>query len=348
MHSASRRFFARTFDEFLVWMILVVGLCLLGYNPTQAGLALNLAGVVLLGVLEPLSLRLWGTTPGKALLGMRLTGADGKNLPYSEGVTRYIMMLGWGLGFYIPIFSLVVIIRSAWRCWKEEPQPWDDGVAYIAKPFRPRYAASLLLAALLVLTAGEAVNSWSQLPPNRGDLTVAEFAENFNWEIEYLELSTRSYLTPEGQWRNRSEVDENGSYAGVTLDELLGMEDWPEARDFHYTVEDGHVTAVTLTGTLDDAETGRGTPEGYVPLIVMALTFGREESAFWYWPRRAQLVELEQRTDWSESFTLHQPGVVITSEVEQTGFYYYAGIGWQPMEEENYLSFTYTVALDNG
>ena len=69
--------------------------------------------------------------------------------------------------------------------------------------------------------------------------------------------------------------------------ELLGMEDWPEARDFHYTVEDGRVTAVTLTGTLDDAETGRGTPEGYVPLIVMALTFGREESAFWYWPRRA-------------------------------------------------------------
>ena len=40
--------------------------------------------------------------------------------------------------------------------------------------------------------------------------------------------------------------------------------------------------------------------------------------------------------------------MVITAEVEQTGFYYYAGIGWQPMEEENYLSFTYTVALDNG
>ena len=346
VHSAFRRFFARMFDEFLVWMILVVGLCLLGYNPTQAGLALNLAGVVLLGVLEPLSLRLWGTTPGKALLGMRLTGADGKNLPYSEGVTRYIMMLGWGLGFYIPIFSLVMIIRSAWRCWKEEPQPWDDGVAYIAKPFRARYGVGLVLASLLVLTAGEAANSWSQTPPNRGDVTVAEFAENFNWEIEYLELSERSYLTPEGQWRNRPEVDENGSYAGLSLDELMGMEDWPEAREFHYTVEDGHVTAVTLSGTVDNAVTGRGSPEGYVPLIVMALTFGREESAFWYWPRRAQLVELE-RTNWSEDFTLHQPGVVITAEVEQTGFYYYAGIGWQPMEEENRLSFTYTVALDN-
>lgn len=89
---------------------------------------------------------------------------DGKNLPYSEGVTRYLMMLWMGLGFYIPILSLVMILRSAWRCWKEEPQPWDDGVAYTAKPFRLRYAASLILTVLLVLIVGEAVNSWSQLP----------------------------------------------------------------------------------------------------------------------------------------------------------------------------------------
>ena len=157
--SASRRLFARMFDEFLAWMLLVAGLCLLGYNPTRAALAISFAGVVLLGVLEPLSLHLWGTTPGKALLGMRLAGMDGKNLPYSEGVTRYLMMLWMGLGFYIPILSLVMILRSAWRCWKEEPQPWDDGVAYTAKPFRLRYAASLILTVLLVLIVGEAVNT---------------------------------------------------------------------------------------------------------------------------------------------------------------------------------------------
>ena len=348
VHSASRRFFARMFDEMLVRVLIASGLCLAGINlAAVSSFVVSLAAVVLLAFVEPLFLRLWGTTPGKALLGMRLTGPDGKNMPYTEGLARYFLMMWYGQGFEIPIWSLIQGYRSARRCWNDEPQPWDAEVAYVSKPFRARYGVGLVLAALLVVTAGEAANSWSQTPPNRGDVTVAEFAENFNWEIEYLELSTRSYLTPEGQWRNRSEVDENGSYAGVTLDELLGMEDWPEARDFHYTVEDGRVTAVTLTGTLDDAETGRGSPEGYVPLIVMALTFGREESAFWYWPRRAQLVELEQRTDWSESFTLHQPGVVITSEVEQTGFYYYAGIGWQPMEEENRLSFTYTVALDN-
>ncbi|HJB75885.1 MerR family transcriptional regulator [uncultured Oscillibacter sp.] len=347
VHSAFRRFFARTFDEFLMRMLLASGLCLAGGKLTTVNnFVVSLAAVVLLAFLEPLFLRLWGTTPGKALLGMRLTGPDGKNMPYTEGLARYFLMMWYGQGFEIPIWSAIQWYRSARRCWDDEPQPWDVEVAYIAKPFRARYGVGLVLASLLVLTAGEAANSWSQTPPNRGDVTVAEFAENFNWEIEYLELSERSYLTPEGQWRNRPEVDENGSYAGLSLDELMGMEDWPEAREFHYTVEDGHVTAVTLSGTVDNAVTGRGSPEGYVPLIVMALTFGREESAFWYWPRQAQMRELEE-ADWERGFTLHQPGVVITAEVEQTGFYYYAGIGWQPMEEENHLSFTYTVALDN-
>ena len=59
-------------------------------------------------------------------------------------------------------------------------------------------------------------------------------------------------------------------------------------------------------------------------------------------------VREQEEADWERGFTLHQPGVVITAEVEQTGFYYFQGMGWQPVEEGNRLSFTYTVALDNG
>ena len=342
--SASRRLFARMFDEMLVRMLLVAGLCLLGYNPTRAALAISFAGVVLLGVLEPLSLHLWGTTPGKALLGMRLAGMDGKNLPYSEGVTRYLMMLWMGLGFYIPILSLVMILRSAWRCWKEEPQPWDDGVAYTAKPFRLRYAASLVLTVLLVLIVGEAVNSWSQLPPNRGDLTVAEFAENYNRQAEYLDFGGRAYLDEDGQWQ---EKPEDGSQI-ISLEDLMDVNPWDDAKAFHYTVEDGHVTAVTMSGTFQNTTAmWVETPDSYVPQIVTALVWGRREAPFWSLSRQAQLREQEE-ADWERGFTLHQPGVIITAEVEQTGFCYFQGMGWQPVEEGNRLSFTYTVALDNG
>ena len=341
--SASRRLFARMFDEMLVRMLLVAGLCLLGYNPTRAALAISFAGVVLLGVLEPLSLHLWGTTPGKALLGMRLAGMDGKNLPYSEGVTRYLMMLWMGLGFYIPILSLVMILRSAWRCWKEEPQPWDDGVAYTAKPFRLRYAASLILTVLLVLIVGEAVNSWSQLPPNRGDLTVAEFAENYNRQADYLGFGGRTYLDETGQWQ-----EEPGNPNAVTVGDF-GIEPWPEARELHFTLEDGHITAITLTGTIENVEEGVDTPNGLVPRIVMSLAWGREEASFWSLARQAQMTELERR-DWSKDFVIHQPGVVITSDIQQSGLSYHANsfCDWHAEQPENALSFTYTVALDNG
>ena len=346
VHSAFRRFFARMFDGLLVWMLLAVGLCLAGYHPSRFGLAVNLAAVVLLGVLEPISLQLWGTTPGKALLGMQLAGMDGKNLPYSEGVTRYVMMLMYGLGFCIPILSFWPLIRAAWRCRKEESQPWDDGVAYIAKPFRLRYAASLSLAAVLVLTAGEAVNSACQLPPNRGDLTVAEFAENYNRQASYLGFGGGMYLDEDGQWQESPEDD--GQVTILTMEELMDVNPWDDAKVFHYTVEDGHVTAVTLTGTFQNATTTWvDTPDSYVPQVVMALAWGREKASFWSLSRQAQLRELEE-ADWERGFTLHQPGVVITAEVEQTGFYYHKGMGWQPEQPENHLSFTYTVALDNG
>ena len=139
-----------------------------------------------------------GTTPGKALLGMRLTGPDGKNMPYTEGLARYFLMMWYGQGFEIPIWSLIQWYRSASRCWNDEPQPWMWRWPISPSPSGPGTAGAWCWRRLLVVTAGEAANSWSQTPPNRGDVTVAEFAENFNWEIEYLELSERSYLTPEG------------------------------------------------------------------------------------------------------------------------------------------------------
>ena len=222
---------------------------------------------------------------------MRLAGMDGKNLPYSEGVTRYLMMLWMGLGFYIPILSLVMILRSAWRCWNDEPQPWDVEVAYIAKPFRARYGVGLVLATLLVLTAGEAANSWSQTPPNRGDVTVAEFAENYNRQADYLDFGGRAYLDEDGQWQ---EKPEDGSQI-ISLEDLMDVNPWDDAKAFHYTVEDGHVTAVTMSGTFQNTTAmWVETPDSYVPQIVTALVWGRREAPFWSLSRQAQLREQEE------------------------------------------------------
>ena len=343
VHSAFRRFFARLFDEFLMILALMAGMCLAGINPGMvSGLGASLVATVLLAFLEPLFLRLWGTTPGKALLGLRLTGLDGKPLPYSEGLSRYVLMMWQGRGFFIPIWSLVQMVRSWLRCRNGEPQPWDDGVAYFAKPFRARCILWMALAAALALTAGEAVNSACQLPPNKGDLTVAEFAENYNRQASYLGFDGRTYLDEAGQWQDRPQA---GNQITISLEDLLETNPWDDAKIFHYTREDGRITAVSLTGSVRNIETHIETPEQYVPRIVMALTWGREEAPFWSWQRQDQLDELS-RADWEHGFTLRQSGAVITAQVEQTGLLYDSYYGWWPAREENHLSFTYTVALE--
>ena len=147
--SASRRLFARMFDEMLVRVLIASGLCLAGINlAAVSSFVVSLTAVVLLAFVEPLFLRLWGTTPGKALLGMRLTGPDGKNVPYTEGLARYFLMMWYGQGFEIPVWSLIQGYRSVRRCWNDEPQPWDVEVAYIAKPFRARELLSRIRSVL--------------------------------------------------------------------------------------------------------------------------------------------------------------------------------------------------------
>ena len=94
-------------------------------------------------------------------------------------------------------------------------------MAYIAKPFRaPVRRVGLVLAILLVLTAGEAANSWSQTAAQpREIVTVAEFAENYNRQADYLDFGGRAYLDEDGQWQ---EKPEDGSQI-ISLEDLIGM-----------------------------------------------------------------------------------------------------------------------------
>ena len=189
----TRRLLARLFDEWGLIFLLLAVIALTGHNPSLAsGLAIRFAVEVIWLFLEPLLLCLFGATPGKALLGLRITGRGGEKLTYSQGFTRHLLLLWHGEGAFIPIWSWIQMFRTASRCWNDEPQPWDEGTAYEAAPFRPlRHAAGFVLVSVLVLACAEAANSCSQLPPNRGDLTVAEFAENYNRQAAYLQGGSR-------------------------------------------------------------------------------------------------------------------------------------------------------------
>lgn len=83
----------------LVRVLIASGLCLAGINlAAVSSFVVSLTAVVLLAFVEPLFLAAVGHHAGKALLGMRLTGPDGKNVPYTEGLARYFLMMWYGPG----------------------------------------------------------------------------------------------------------------------------------------------------------------------------------------------------------------------------------------------------------
>ena len=100
------------------------------------------------------------------------------------------------------------------------------------------------------------------LPPNRGDLTVAEFAENVNFYRGYFDYGQRWTLDSSGGWvENEYEYEnENVSYFGG------GGAPAP----FTYTVEDGVLRAVHWAYT-ETAETIYGTGDENARMAYLAL-----------------------------------------------------------------------------
>lgn len=343
--SLTRRFFARCFDWLLTLYLIMAVCCLLGKNPTLLDDTLLGIGLqVLLLFVEPLLICLLGTTPGKALLGMRLSRPDGGRLSYGDAFSRHLIMLWSALGLGIPIWSLVQVYRTVKRAMNEEPQPWDEEVDYTAAPFRAkRHLAGLALAAAALLLAGEAVNSYCQLPPNRGDLTVAEFAENFNRQADYMGLDLNFYLDEEGQDQEYPE-DPNTVSISVTGD-------WTEDSSspyFQYTVENGCLTAVTMARSVENTTEWMSIPSDILTIAVTAFLWGREETPFWSFQRDSLIKKLAE-ADWGEGFTLEEDGVRVSMETENRGFIMSSGSGFAFPGEgqtDNFLAFTFTMALD--
>ncbi|MBR0575170.1 RDD family protein [Proteiniclasticum sp. BAD-10] len=206
LYAPWRRYLARMLDlslYSLLWnAFLVYGLHWNLLNQTLGRRVLDVlitAGFMLL--LEPLFLSKWGTTPGKALLGMRLRNREGNLLSYNEAFDRTLTVFHKGMGLNIPFYNFYTLIKAYQRAKDEQPQVWDDQALYTMK--EPRIIQGVLLAGanvavfflILVLILSQ------RIPPNRGNLTVPEFVENFNYYVQYYDVDLGGQvLKNDGTW----------------------------------------------------------------------------------------------------------------------------------------------------
>lgn len=102
--------------------------------------------------LEPLWLRFFRTTPGKAIFGIRIKDFNGKKLTYRQGFERTFGLIGSRLGFNIPIYNFVRLWKSYNMCIDKKIQPWNESTSYIIKDTK-LYRTFLYIAIYIAIFA---------------------------------------------------------------------------------------------------------------------------------------------------------------------------------------------------
>lgn len=245
-----RRLFARCIDLacYQVVVSILFAACRIWWGPWYVSLFSGILCGLMMLILEPFWLRFAGYTPGKAIFRLKVRSADGGKLPLYEGYRRTWGMLVNGMGMYIiPIYSLYCFYRSWKTCRDGQRLDWDfnadtQPLQYTAPEEMSRWSGFLFVGVYLVCMALMGVIPlFNLVPPHTGSVTVAEFAENFNYYTEYGAYPdgiVPYILDEEGKWQSMS-----------TVTVSLADNQMPE---FQYVVENGKLVEVQYTDTQTD------------------------------------------------------------------------------------------------
>ena len=213
-----RRFFARETD-FMLYTLLweaFLGLVLRNNLMGRTGLEAYLYQLPALGLtllLEPLFLHFTGTTPGKWLMGLRLTRSDGSLLSLPDAFRRTLCVLAIGDGLRFPLISVAANLLSYLRCRRGQEQPWaledevwsdgtDGRLPFWEQRGHALRAGGLVGVFVAVIALTMAVQLFAASPRYHGPLTPQQLADNYN-HLSFFDASPDmpAYrLEADGSW----------------------------------------------------------------------------------------------------------------------------------------------------
>jgi len=314
-----RRFFARSFDLAFYKMLwdcfVALGLKLPSVSlPLTDNLFINVDAVIsliLMIFLEPLFLRLFKTTPGKALFGIRVTDGEGNRLPYKVGLSRTCTALWRGMGFQVPIYSLVRLYKSYKDYADEYPLAWEyDSELTVRDEKRWRCFAYVGAVLLLALAAAFSFRI-SQLPVHRAPLTVEEFCDNYNAYLRYYGYDPRYRLNSDGEWVERPAAP------GVFSVYVFGEQPQP---DLTFTEENGVMTGVTMEFSMEDGNDDLWLSSRSMEraMFIRSFLLAQKEAGLFGEEVRRILNWIDNTP--LESFTFSAYGVDVACEISYTGY----------------------------
>lgn len=216
------RFFGRALDYGL-WgaVISLVYIVILRIRPLPGDFLnalITIFGMALFIPVEAFLISKFGTTPGKFAMGIRLESIQGGNLTYREALRRSCNVYVQGVGCCIPVVEPVmklirycqltgwVVGRFAGAGRVEGPQDmlWDEEteIIYHDREWKRGLDLGLILALTIGLSFAAALDGIK--PKHRGgELTVAQFAENYNTYLSLTQEEIQVYdkLQLDGTWK---------------------------------------------------------------------------------------------------------------------------------------------------
>ena len=271
-HMLWQRFFARYLDVTLYHAFWVTLLPLLGYNLFRnrngGAMLVQVLSLLTMFFLEPLLLHIFAATPGKWLFGLRVTDGDDGKLTYEAALNRTAFVFWYGIRLNLPVFRLYRLYVSCTDEQQGKELPWEDGSEQTIRDHAGwRFAAAAVLAALLI--AGGVLRVLLPVGPvYRGELTVAQFAENYNTILrQFGDYDVE--LDENGRWKEESSFQSNGGTTTVMFNDRLPQ--------LEYQTENGVLTGIVYHAAGGEEDGWISVPSGSVMQYALFAFAGAEK-----------------------------------------------------------------------
>lgn len=325
-----KRYFVRLIDEtiyLIFWhMILSLGFHM---NIRQTGLAFVVIGTIMQSVLlllvEPVMLSRFGTTPGKFLFGFRVSAESGARLTWREAYDRTGIVLKRGLGFYIPVYGLIREYSSYRDCKKGEILEWEeDNILTLDE----RHMRWKVIAAVLVLSVLDVLNYFvwqaGALPQNRGNITAAQYAENFNHLQEFYQIDHQmnhpEFLPPYNDSMKR--LNQYGDWEqmdGKWYVVDTGV-DYPDLPRIQFTEKDGVLTEISLSSEYKDEKMEIPVYGDLMALASLSYICAQDDYHLLLSPPSRLYNRVKEYGDQCSDFMINEAGVKVQASFDFSGY----------------------------
>ena len=329
-----RRLFAYNLDcklcQLLLYAVLELGFHV---NTNKRSWLLSLLyaclALMLQLLIEPWLLHRFGTTPGKALMGIYIETESGERPTCVQARARTWKRFWYGLGASIPILGLVRMWQKGYRpCRDCESCAWDSENELVCLIHDRKAWRGWIMAAAYAgcVAVNVLLSSVSALPPCRGRLTVAQFARNYNMLANYYGDETNWRLDETGAWED---ITPAGVFI-VRIGDEIGRPDWQFTLD-----ADGYIQRAELAADYRncDGMVWISTLEDQTLLGTLSLVHAQPGVHAWSFAPQRIARAFKQQVD-TGSMRIDYRGVSVAYDCTYQGFSQ-AGAALIPVETEN-------------